>query len=55
MQKMFPLYMVHMSHYKEKGGLKNTKGMKRPGVILTFYETMRMRGIHPHTELVKIL
>ncbi len=40
---------------KEKGGLKNVKGMRRLGVILTFYETMRMRGINPHTELVKIL
>ena len=40
---------------KEKGGLKNAKSMRRLGTILTFYETMHMRDIHPHTELVKIL
>ncbi len=39
----------------QKGGLKNAKGMRKLGIILTFYETMRMRGINSHTELVKIL
>lgn len=42
-------------HRKVKGKLNNAEGMKKFGILLTFHETMRKRGLNPVEEIKRLI